>query len=116
MERYEDDDGRYALYLDDLKLPSTEVVALLVDAHEGRLITHGEPRTVRREFDAMRSSQPPERTAGWLLLEGRPCLAALNRALRGKIDFHELHLAFTGGSAQRLARELLARLGHRRMT
>ena len=116
MERYEKHDGRYVLYLDGLELSSTEVVALLVDAHEDRLITHGDPRIVRREFDAMRRAQPPEGTAGWLLLEGRPCLEALNRAVSGKINIHDLHLAFTRGEAQRLANELLARLSQQRMT
>ncbi|HSA90850.1 MAG TPA: hypothetical protein VLF42_13230 [Burkholderiales bacterium] len=52
----------------------------------------------------------------WLLLEGRPALAALNRAVRGNVDIHQLHLAFTQASAQRLAGELIARLRQRRMT
>jgi hypothetical protein len=70
---------------------------------------------VRRELDALHVIDP-ERTVGWLLLEGRPALAALNRALRGDVDIHELHLAFTQASAQRLAGELIARLRRRRMT
>ena len=116
MERYEEHDGRYVLYLDALMLYATDVVALLVDLQEGRLITHGDPRTVRQEFDALRSAEAPERTAGWLLLEGRPCLISLNRALRGHVDIHSLHLAFTRGNAKRLARELIARLSQGRMT
>jgi hypothetical protein len=32
------------------------------------------------------------------------------------VDIHQLHLAFTQASAQRLAGELIARLRHRRMT
>ena len=110
MERYEDEDGRYVLYLGAVRVAASDSVALLVDADRGELITHGEPRSVRREFDALRAVQPPESTAGWLLLEGRPALSALNRAVSGKLDIHDLHLAFTKGSAQRLARELIARL------
>ena len=98
-----------------MRVSATERVALLVDAERGRLVTHGDPLSVRRELDALRVIDP-ERTAGWLLLEGRPALAALNRALRGDVDIHELHLAFTQASAQRLAGELIARLRQRRMT
>lgn len=109
MERYEEENGRYVLYIGALRGPASERVALLVDAEEGRLVTHGEPASVRRELDALRVVEP-ERTAGWILLEGRPALAALNRALRGDVDIHELHLAFTQASARRLTGELLARL------
>jgi hypothetical protein len=116
MERYEEQGGRYVLYLDAARIAAMDVVALLIDAQGGRLITHGDPRSVRREFDALRVAQPPESTAGWLLLEGRPAIAALNRALRGKIDLHDLHLAYTRTCAQRLTRELIARLMQRRMT
>jgi hypothetical protein len=116
MERYEEEDGRYVLYLGSARLAASDSIALLIDADSGELITHGEPKSVRREFDALRAVQPPETTAAWLLLEGRPALAALNRALRGEADIHELHLAFTRSSARRLADELLARLRRRRMT
>jgi hypothetical protein len=115
MERYEEEDGRYVLYVGGMRAGATERVALLLDAELGRLVTHGDPPSVRRELDALRAVDP-ERTAGWLLLEGRPALAALNRALRGDVDIHQLHLAFTQASAQRLAGELIARLRHRRMT
>jgi len=67
-------------------------------------------------MDALRAVQPPESTAGWLLLEGRPCFAALNRALRGTVDIHDLHLAFTKSSARRLGYEFIARLRQRQMT
>jgi hypothetical protein len=116
MERYEYEDGRYVLYLYGARASASDSVALLIDGESGELITHGEPGSVRREFDALRAAQRPETTAAWLLLEGRPALAALNRAVRGKADLHELHLAFTRSSAQRLAEELLARLRHSRMT
>jgi len=115
MERYEDEDGRYVLYVGAVRTAATERVALLIDAERGCLITHGDPRSVRRELDALRAMEP-ERTAGWLLLEGRPALAALNRALHGDVDIHGLHLAFTRSSAQRLAGELIARLRQRRLT
>ena len=115
MERYEYVDGRYVLYVGSMRAAETERVALLVDAERGRLITHGEPASVRRELDALRAVEP-ERTVGWLLLEGQPTLAALNRALRGDLDIHELHLAFTQTAAQRLAGELIARLRQRRLT
>jgi hypothetical protein len=109
MERYEEQAGRYVLYVGGMRVSATESVALLVDAERGRLVS------VRRELDALRAIDP-ERTAGWLLLEGRPALAALNRALRGNMNIHELHLAFTQASAERLAGELIARLRQRRMT
>ena len=115
MERYEVEDGRYVLYVGAVRMASIEHVALLVDAERGCLLTHGEPRCVRRELDAMRALEPGG-TSAFLLLEGRPALQALNRALGGELDIHELHLAFTRSSAQRLARELLARLRQRRMT
>jgi hypothetical protein len=115
MERYEEEDGRYVLYVGGMRVSATERVALLVEAERGRLVTHGDPPSVRRELDALRAIDA-ERTAGWLLLEGRPALAALNRALRGNVDIHELHLAFTQASAERLAGELIARLRQRRMT
>jgi hypothetical protein len=115
MERYENENGRYVLYVGGVRVGASERVALLLDAERGRLITHGEPASVRRELDALRAVEP-ERTIGWLLLEGRPTLAALNRALRGDLDIHELHLAFTHTAAQRLAGELIARLRQRRLT
>ena len=115
MERYEDEGGRYVLYVGGMRAAASDRIALLVDAEHGRLITHGDPRTVRGELDALRAFDP-ERTAAWLLLEGRPALAPLNRALRGNVDIHDLHLAFTQSSAQRLTGELMARLRYRRMT
>lgn len=115
MEHYEDEDGRYVLYVGGMRVAAMERVALLVDAERERLVTHGDAASVRRELDALRAIEP-ERSAGWLLLEGRPALAALNRAVRGNVDIHQLHLAFTQASAQRLAGELIARLRQRRMT
>jgi hypothetical protein len=115
MERYEYRDGCYVLFVGGMPAAQTERVALLVDAERGRLVTHGDPRSVRAELDALRAVEP-ERTAAWLLLEGRPALAALNRALDGDVNIHDLHLAFTQASAQRLAGELIARLRSRRMT
>jgi hypothetical protein len=115
MERYGKEDGRYVLYVGGMRVAATERVALLVDAGRGRLITHGDPSSVRRELDALRAIDP-EGACDWLLLEGRPALAALNRALRGEADIHDLHLAFTQAGAQRLAGELIARLRQRRRT
>lgn len=114
MERYEERDGAYVLYVDGIRTAASVCVALIVDAERGCLVTHGDPRQVRRELDALRAIEP-EGTASWLLLEGRPALCVLNRALRGHVDIHELHLAFTQASARRLTAELIARL-RRRMT
>lgn len=110
MERYEESDGRYVLYVESVRTLETECVALLVDLVLGKLITHGDPRSVRCEYDALRRVTRPELTEGWLLLEGRPALAALNRALHGPLDVEALHLAFTRGAAKRIADALLARL------
>ena len=115
MERYVLEGGRYVLYIGALRGGASERVALLVDPEAGRLITHGEPSSVRTELEAL-SVVDPERTANWILLEGRPALPALNRAVRGEVDLHDLHLAFAQASAQRLAGELIARLRQRRMT
>lgn len=118
MERYEKEGDRYVLYVDGLRGLCTDVVALLVDAARGTVVTHGDPRSVRRECDELRAVAPAE-CRGWLLLEGRPELRALNRALQGKIDLVELHHAFietTHKEVDRLARELLARIGQKRMT
>ena len=115
MERYESEDGRYVLYVGGMRAAASDRVALLVDAERARLITHGDPRSVRGELDALRAMDP-DSAAGWLLLEGRPALAALNRALSGDVNIHDLHLAFTQSSAQRLTGELIARLRQRRMT
>lgn len=111
MERYEVEDGRYVLYVGAVRIAETEHVALLVDADLQRLLLHGDPRCVRAELDALREMDPGG-TSAWLLLEGRPAVQPLNGALRGEIDLHELHLAFTRSSAQRLAGELMARLRH----
>jgi hypothetical protein len=113
MERYEEEAGRYVLYLDGVRALATDVVALLVDAWTGRVITHGDPASVRRECDALRAAGD---AGAWLLLEGRPALAMLNRALAGKVELHELHLAFTRTAAARLAEALIARLSRKRMT
>lgn len=115
MERYAHEGGRYVLYVGALRGQASERVALLVDPEAGRLITHGEPSSVRAELDALRAADP-QRTANWILLEGQPALEALNRAVRGQLDIHDLHLAFTQASAQRLTGELMARLRQRRMT
>jgi len=113
MERYEDRDVTYVLYVDGMRTAASERVELIVDAERGCLVTHGDPRQVRCELDALRAMEP-EGTASWLLLEGRPAISALNRALRGDVDIHELHLAFTQASARRLTGELLARLRGRK--
>jgi hypothetical protein len=109
MERYEEHDGCYVLYIGKVKAATSERIAVLLDAERGCLITHGDPQEVRRELDALRAVEP-QRTAAWLLLEGRPALAALNRALLGDVDIHDLHLAFTQASALRVLGELMARL------
>lgn len=109
MERYEEEDGRYVLYVGTVRTATSEHVALLVDAERGRLVTHGDPQSVRRELDALRAAAPAC-TRAWLLLEGRPAIGPLNRALRGEVNLHDLHLAFTKSAAQRLTRELIARL------
>jgi len=112
MERYEEEAGRYVLYLDGVRAYATDVVALLVDAWTGRVVTHGDPRTVRREYDALRAVGD----ADYLLLEGRPALETLNRALEGRLHLHELHLAFTKTAAIRLTDALIARLTRKPVT
>lgn len=107
MERYERRNGRYVLYLDGMQALQTEVVALLIDAQLGRLVTHGDPASVRKECDGLRALTQPGR---WLLLEGKPSLRALNCALAGKLDLRDLHQAFSSGTAEALARELIARV------
>jgi hypothetical protein len=62
MERYAHESGRYVLYIGALRGAASERVALLVDPEAGRLITHGEPASVRRELDALRAVDP-RRTA-----------------------------------------------------
>lgn len=114
MERYEQENERYVLYLDGVRALATDVVALLIDAWTGRVITHGDPRSVRREYDALRAIAAS--SDGWLLLEGRPALTALNRALDGKLELHELHLAFTRSTARRLADALIERLSRKPLT
>jgi hypothetical protein len=116
MERYEEEAGRYVLYLDGVRACATDVVALLVDAWTGRVVTHGDPRTVRREYDALRAVGDAESAEAYLLLEGRPALEALNRALEGRVDLHELHLAFTKSAAIRLTDALIARLTRKPLT
>jgi hypothetical protein len=115
MERYEECNGSYVLYVGGMKTATSERIAILLDAERGCLITHGDPHEVRRELDALRAVEP-QRTAAWLLLEGRPALAALNRALLGDVDIHDLHLAYTQDTARRLASELIARLRDGRKT
>jgi hypothetical protein len=109
MERYEEHDGCYVLYIGKVKAATSERIAVLLDAERGCLITHCDPQEVRRELDALRAVEP-QRTAAWLLLEGRPALATLNQALLGDVDIHNLHLAFTQASARRVLGELMARL------
>jgi hypothetical protein len=115
MERYEEHDGCYVLYVGKVKVAASERVAVLLDAERSSLITHGDPQEVRRELDALRAVEP-QRTAAWLLLEGRPALGALNRALHGDVDIHDLHLAFTQASARRVVGDLMARLRQRGKT
>lgn len=115
MERYEHEAGRYVLYVGAVRTAECEDVALLVDAERGCVLTHGDPASVRRELDALRA-MAPDGAGALLLLEGRPALAALNKALAGHVCIHELHLAFTRSHAERVARELIARLRQRRMT
>ena len=115
MERYVLEGGRYVLYIGALRGATSERVALLIDPAAGRVVTHGEPYSVRAELDALCAADP-QRATNWILLEGRPALPALNRAVRGEVDLHDLHLAFTQASAQRLTGELIARLRQRRMT
>jgi hypothetical protein len=115
MERYEEEEGCYVLYVGSVRAAESENVALLVDAERGCLLTHGDPASVRQELDALRALAP-DGAGALLLLEGRPALAALNKALRGQICIHELHLAFTRSYAERVARELITRLRQGRMT
>ena len=109
------EDGRYVLYVGGVRGTATERVALLVDAERGRLVTHGDPLSVRRE--PRRAAR--DRSGAHRRLAASRGPAGARRAEPGPardVDIHELHLAFTQASAQRLAGELIARLRQRRMT
>lgn len=119
-ERYAIEDGRYVLYISGSRALATETVALLVDTRLQRLITHGDPATVRRELDemreALRSSQAPRYEKDWVLLEGRPDVDWLNRTLQatGRIDTLDTVFARAHrGHAATIARQLLDRLARR---
>ena len=113
MERYELCEGGYVLYVAGVRALQTDVVALLFDARCGRLLTHGDPASVRRECDALRAMGA---CSGLVLIEGEPSLAALNGAVSGRLALHDLHVAFSEAAAERLARALLIRLSQPRMT
>jgi len=104
LEHYVMESGRYVLYIGRSRILASSTIAVLLDTRLGRLITHGDPQTVRRELDAMRqaSCEPgagaPDRD--WLLLEGHPRLEPLNRALRGCGGLRGIRQAFAGGTRQ----------------
>jgi hypothetical protein len=113
MERYELCAGRYVLYVAGVRALQTDVVALLFDARGGRLLTHGDPASVRRECDALRAMGGCN---GLVLIEGEPALAALNGAVSGRLALQDLHVAFSEAAAERLTQSLLTRLSQPRMT
>lgn len=119
-ERYVLEDDRYVLYLGSSRALSTDVVAVLIDIRLPMLITHGDPASVRRELDEMRAvlrtSCAPRYERDWLLLEGRPDLDWLNRALAqpGRIDgFGKAFAHSSAPCATDIARRLLERVSRR---
>lgn len=118
IERYELEEGGYALYIERTRLFVTPTVAILVDPIAGMLVTHGPPGVVREEFDALRRMGPTsagESAAalpGCLILEGSPPLEILNEALRGGKAVVELCACLereNRPAAERAARALLYR-------
>jgi hypothetical protein len=93
------------------------MVAVLIDTRLPMLITHGDPASVRRELDEMRevlrASRAPHYENDWLLLEGRPDVAWLNRVIAHPGDLAGIERAFSAGrnpSARDIARGLLERI------
>lgn len=116
-EEYVLDDDRYVLYLGSVRVLATEIVAVLIDTRLPMLITHGDPVSVRRELDEMRevlrASRAPHYEKDWLLLEGRPEVAWLNRVIAQPATLAGIEDAFTtrrGSSAQDITRRLLERM------
>ena len=119
-ERYVLERDRYVLYLGGDRVLATDIVAVLLDTRLATLITHGDPASVRRELDEMRevlrASRAPHDERDWLLLEGRPDIAWLNRLVAHPSALAGIDHAFTigqGSSAQNIARRLLERVARR---
>ena len=117
QERYALEDGRYALYFGEVRVQVTGALALLVDAKLGALITHGDPAAVCSELEELRSIALSAKMShcekDWLLLVGRPEIAAVNAALAGTVDLPALRAAFSNEREQeaaQLTRELIQRL------
>ena len=104
LEQYVMEDGRYVLYVGRARILASRTIAVLLDTRLRRLITHGDPQTVRAELDAMRqvSCEPGARAPDrdWLLVEGHPRLEPLNRALRGCGGVRCIREAFAGSTRQ----------------
>ena len=120
LERYVLERGEYVLYIGRARAFSTPTVAVLIDTRLRRLVTHGDPPTVRLEVDRLRAMQPPTSAAPhdqeWLLLEGRPRIDALNRALHDVTDMQSVNEAFASAAerdAMVMARLLIARASRR---
>lgn len=121
QERYAWEDGRYALYVEGVRLFAIPRVAVLLDLRLATLVTHGDPAAVRRELQEL---QRVSMTAGlaryeahWLLLEGRPQIDDLNRviAFPEDVDLHkEAFMPPERRVGMRMAVELLARIAQRR--
>lgn len=119
-ERYAIENDRFVLYLGPVRALCTEAVALLIDTRLQRLITHGDPGSVRRELDEMREvlriSGAPRYDRDWLLVEGRPDLQWLNAALADPCSIGGLDLAFQRPAVERAtdaARHLIDRVSRR---
>lgn len=119
-ERYVIECDRYVLYLGSSRVLTTDIVAVLLDTRLPMLITHGDPVSVRRELDEMRevlrASRAPHYEQDWLLLEGRPDIAWLNRIVAQPSALAGIEQAFTisqGTSAQDITRRLLERVARR---
>jgi hypothetical protein len=118
IERYELEEGGYALYIERTRLFVTPTVGILVDPAACILVTHGPPRVVREEFDALRemgstaAGQGSGGLPGCVLLEGSPPLEVLNEALRGGPAIADLCACLARENrpaAERVAQALLYR-------
>lgn len=115
MEHYEYAGGRYSLYCDDIRVLETDAIAVLLDLRRARILTHGDPGSVRRELDRLRALAGEGESPAWVLLEGQPCIATLNRALAAAtaqvLLLHRAFLADSHAQARRIARECIERAG-----
>ena len=120
MERYIIQNGCYVLYFEATRILATEVVSLIIDTALDRVVTHGDPVSVRCELDHLRAAASrcgvPPADQPWMLLEACPPVDHLNDVLAGCRSPHELRgLASLPRreKALELARATLSRIARR---